>query len=192
MAIKAEAKPDPASKAEASQPTTVATQREKPTPDAHIHYAAPLSASDWLGALKQAVGNKTAQGGGGESFPKALAGQLNATDKQLYFIGCVGKSALGPGVQASAQTVPPKKAGALLYALEQLWKKTKFHDAHSKKYKNIQYLVKKWGRGDFSLWWCFSSVVVFCEAAKTRKHPVIPALTGVVCLFAVVLAGDAF
>ena len=94
--------------------------------------------------------------------------------------------------QVSAKAVPPEKAGALLNACEQLWKEMKFNLAHPKKYQHLRYLAHtKWERGDFSLWWCFSSVVLLCEVA-TRRKIVIPALKGVVCIFAVVLAGNVF
>ena len=111
MAIKAEAKPDPASKAEASQPTTVATQREKPTPDAHIHYAAPLSASDWLGALKQAVGSKTAQGGGGESFPKSTRGAAERSRQAIVLHRLRRNVCVGTGVR---QGSPSREGGRVV------------------------------------------------------------------------------
>ena len=94
--------------------------------------------------------------------------------------------------QTTAKTVTPDKAGALLNACEQLWKEMKFNLAHPKKYQHLRYLAHtKRERGDFSLWWCFSSVVLLCEVA-TRRKIVIPALKGVVCIFAVVLAGNVF
>ena len=181
-----------AGKARASAVTRRAKRRARPGLQEAIRYSATLSASVWLGALKQTVGSKLVSPGGGESLPKAPEGSvLVAADKQLYFIGSVGKSALGQ-VSARADAVPPEKAGALLNACEQLWKEMKFNLAHPKKYQHLHYLTHtKWGRGDFSLWWCFSSVVLLCEVA-TRRKIVIPALKGVVCIFAVVLAGNVF
>ena len=130
------------------------------------------------------------QDGGGESLPKAPEGSvLVAADKQLYFIGAVGQSALG---RSSVKAVPAGKAGAFLYACDQLWKEVKFNNANPKHYGRLYHFTQvKKGTGDVALWWCFSSVVLLCEEAKNRRI-VIPALTGVVCLFAVVLAGNAF
>ena len=83
-------------------------------------FSATLSTSDWLGILKQTLGSKIVAGEGGASLPQAPAESLlNAADKQLYFIGSVGKSALG---QVPVKAVAPEKAGAVLYACDQLWK----------------------------------------------------------------------
>ena len=167
-----------------------AKRKARPGLQEAIRYSATLSGCVWLGALKQTVGSKLASPGGGESFPKAPEGSvLVAADKQLYFIGAVGQSALA---RSSVKAVPAGKAGAFLYACDQLWKEVKFNKANPQHYGRLYHLrqVKK-GAGDVALWWCFSSVVLLCEEAKNRRT-VIPALTGVVCLFAVVLAGNAF
>ena len=179
-----------AGKARASAVTRRAKRRARPGLQEAIRYSATLSASVWLGALKQTVGSKIVAGVGGESLPKAPEGSvLHAADKQLYFIGAVGQSALG---RSSAKAVPAGKAGAFLYACDQLWKEAKFNNANPKHYGRLYHLTQvKKGTGGVALWWCFSSVVLLCEEAKNRRT-VIPALTGVVCLFAVVLAGNAF
>ena len=165
-------------------------RRARPGSSAAIHHSAKLISGDWLGILKQTLGCKIEGGEGGESLPTAPKDQLlNACDGQLYFIGAVGKSSLG---KVSARAVPPEKAGTLLHACEQLWKEMQFNKINQAEYGRLYHLTHTTtGRGDFSVCWCFSSVVLLCMDAKTR-NAVLPALKGVVCLFAVVLTGDAF
>lgn len=165
-------------------------RRARPGPSAAIHHSAKLISGDRLGILKQTLGCNIEGGEGGENLPTVPKNQLlNACDGQLYFIGAVGKSSLG---KVSARAVPPEKAGTLLHACEQLWKEMQFNKINQAQYGRLYHLTHTTtGRGDFSVCWCFSSVVLLCMDAKTR-NAVLPALKGVVCLFAVVLTGDAF
>ena len=153
-------------------------------------HAQDLSGSKWFHTA--CVACRLGSGGEGGSSPEAGGqdGESVAIELQsghhVYFIGAIGETSLQ---KVEVEAVEGDSAGIILRIVCGLWESFRLFKMNTTLYHKAYYLMK--GRGDLSLVWCFTSVVLACADAKKRQQ-VIPAMVRVACLFAVVLKGLAF
>ena len=131
-------------------------------------------------------------GGEGACSPKIGGKEIGCVSIELqggihvYFIGAIGETSLK---KVKTKAVQGESAGTILRICAGLWEGVRLFKMNSTLYHKAYYLMR--GRGDFSLVWSFTSVVLACANAKKRQQ-VIPAMVRVAGLFAVVLKGLAF
>ena len=124
---------------------------------------------------------KAGEGEAGESFAEETK-----SGRHVYFVGAIGETSL---TKVQVQAVKDDSAGTILRILAGLWKEFRLAQTNATLYAQAYYLMR--GRGDFSLVWSFTSVVLVCDDAKKRQQ-VIPAMVRVAGLFAIVLTGVVF
>ena len=151
---------------------------------------ADVSDSGWFHTAHVAF--QVGSGGEGGSSPKtggeegeSLSIELHS-GRHVYFIGAMGETSLK---KVQTKALQGDSAGTILCICAGLWQDFRLAKLNPTLYAKAYYLMR--GRGDFSLVWSFTSVVLVCDDAKKRQQ-VIPAMVRVVGLFAVVLTGLAF
>ena len=153
-------------------------------------HAEDVSGSEWFHAAGVAFG--VGSEGEGGSSPKAGGKEDEGVSIELhsgrhvYFIGAIGETSLQ---KVQVKAVPGDSAVTILRICAGLWKGFPLAKMNKTLYDKAYYLMR--GRGDFSLVWSFTSVVLACADAKKRQQ-VIPAMVRVIGLFAIVLTGVAF
>ena len=149
-----------------------------------------VSGSEWFQLARDVF--RVAGGGEGGSFPEAGREEderfsiETISGRHVYFIGVTGETSL---TKVQVEALQDDSAGTVLRICAGLWKEFRLAQTNSTLYAQAYYLMR--GRGDFSLVWSFTSVVLVCDDAKKRQQ-VIPAMVRVAGLFAVVLTGVVF
>ena len=150
-------------------------------------HSCDLSWSTWFGVAKHILGIEALDAGEGESL-------VGTTDVQHYLqpgqnVHCLGSAQhlwCGP---EGAHRLAPQCSGHLLAAMAGMWRDVALNQVNQQKYQKAYKAAT--GPKHFHVCGFFTCVAYVSVDARTRKI-VIPGLTHVTAIFAVVLKGIAF